>query len=131
MWECVSFDVDRILRSLSWLAAMASPIKLFDFFQKTHQTIGIHPFSANPKKCSIYSRNELFLIGLTQTVLASGAFLALEATSMFDYGFGFLILISIANPIVVYLLFMWKSESTLNAIKHCEGFIEQSESILL
>lgn len=51
-----------------------------------------------------------------------------EATkSMFDYGFGFFMLVDIINVTVIYLLFVWQLESTIKYIENCEMFVGKSK----
>lgn len=109
------------------IVTMAGSIKLFQFIQKTYQTIGISPSKLNSKKCSINPKNTAFLIFLTQYTLTTVGFLMFDAYSMFDFGFAFFNLLSIINPTVIYLLFIWKLENTLNFIEKCEIFIAKSK----
>lgn len=46
---------------------------------------------------------------------------------MFDYGFAFFLLVSIANAVAIYLILIWQSENTLKLITSCEGFIGASK----
>lgn len=65
---------------------------------------------------------------MVQFLLTSIAFLAFEATSMFDYGFGFFTLITMANATVIYILFIGQLENTFDFIENCEKFIGKSKS---
>lgn len=106
---------------------MAGSIKLFQFIQKCHQTIGICPTQPDHKQCSTYPTQAIFLICSTLWMLIMAAFLVFKAKSMFDYGFGFFVLIATINCIVVYLIFIWQSVNTVKFIANCEAFIEQSK----
>ena len=108
---------------------MAGSIKLFQFVQKCHQTLGILPRQPNPKQkqLSSHSIQAIFLTCLAQYIFTTAAFLLFKAKSMFDYGFSFFILIGLANCIAIYLIFIWQSENTLKFIENCEGFIEKSK----
>lgn len=109
------------------IVAMASSIQLFRFVQKCHQIVGIYPSHPNQRRCSINPRNTIFLIASIQYAITTIAFFAFEANSMFDYGFGFFLLICILNITVNYLTFIWQLENMLDFIEMCEEFIEKSK----
>lgn len=105
---------------------MVGSIKLFQFIQKFHQTIGIYPSSQpNRKQHSINLTNTIFLICSVQNMFATAAFLVFEANSMFDYGFPIFSIIGIINGVVIYLTFIWQSKNTLKFIEFSERFIEK------
>lgn len=106
---------------------MVGTIKLFQFIQKFHKIIGIYPSQAKRKQCPINLTQTIFLICSAQIMFTSAAFSVFEAKSMIDYGFGFYMLISIINIIVIYLVFIWQSQNTLKFIETCEEFIEKSK----
>lgn len=106
---------------------MAPSIRLFQFVQKFHQTIGIYPPRANQKRRSIHSKSIICLGFLAQFIVSTVVFLAHDAKSMFDYGFGFFGLTTVINCTVIYILFTWQSETLLNYIENCERFIETSK----
>lgn len=107
------------------LSKMTGSIKLFQFFQRIHQTLGIHPSRSNQKKYPIEWRKILFLVCFAQILFT--AIFMLDAKSMFDYGFAFFLLICLINAHVIYLIFIWESENTLEFIQCCEVFIEKSK----
>lgn len=113
---------------LSSVKMAGGSIKLLQFFEKCHQTCGILPRPPNQKKKQL-STNSIRTIFLTVYVLhisTTAAFLILEAKSWFDYGFTLYNLISIFDPFVVYLIFIWQSGDTLEFIENCERFIDKS-----
>lgn len=104
---------------------MADSIKLFQFFHKVHQIIGIYPSRANTKQCSINPQNTAVFACFSQVIFTTIAF-AVEAKSMFDFGFGFFVIIDILNSVAIYLLFVQQLENTLEFIKNCERFLDNS-----
>lgn len=109
-----------------------SSIKLFQFVRKFDQIFG-HPCQLNQKKqCSSNSSAKtIFVISCAQYMFATFAFLVFEAETMFDYGFVFFALVTIANSFAVYLIFVWQSENTLILIENCERFIGKSKFSVL
>lgn len=105
---------------------MASSIQLFQFFQNVHEIIGIFRCRTNQKGCAIDLRKRTFLISCGQFMFTTLTYFVFVAKSMFDYGFGIFVLISIANGIGVYVSFLWQRENTLKFIGNCEEFIKQS-----
>lgn len=112
--------------SLSVVIMASCVIKVFEFFQQFHQTIGIYGSESNQKQCSINRRNALFVFCASEFIFTSVAFLVFEAKSMFDYGFGIFALLVVLNSTIIYFLFIWKLEMTLKFVQNCEGFIEKS-----
>lgn len=108
---------------------MSGSIKVLQFFQKCHQSIGIQLFDPNEKSSSITVRRIIFLIGNAVYGLPTIAHSVFLAKEWFDYGMGFFIAISTGNSVVVYLLFIWQQENTLTFIKTCEEFIEKSKCL--
>lgn len=106
---------------------MAGSIKLFQLFQKFHQTLGIYPTQVNQKHHLIISRRAIFLIGSTQYILSTAGYLVFEAQSMFEYGFGYFMSSTTLNGIIIHILLAWQLENTLKFIETCEGFIEKSK----
>lgn len=104
---------------------MAGSFKLFQFVQQWHQAIGIYPSQSNQWPSQINSTNVIFLFCCAQFAFTTIVFLFVEATSMFEYGLAFFGLIGIINGIVIYLIFIWQSQNTLDFIKNCNRFIEK------
>lgn len=109
------------------LVKMVESIALFQISQKFHQIIGIDPFQPNQRPYRTKWTRTFFIIFCTQLILTTGAFLVIDAKSIFEYGYTFCGLISMLNAIVNYFIFIWQSEDTLNSIGNCEAFIEKSE----
>lgn len=110
------------------IAIMASSIKLFQSFLEIHKFIGIHSSQPNQKQWSFNSRNEIFLIISAEFAFSTAAFCVFDATSMFDYGFASYIIITIVTSIIIYLLFVWEFDETLDFVENGERFIEKSKS---
>lgn len=128
LFRLIEYNSPRsALFSLRSLVKMVKPIALLQFLQKFHQIIGIFPFQPNRKQYLTKWNRTIFLVSTTQFLFASTAFLMFDAKSIFDYGFGFCVLICIINPNVIYLIFIWQSENTLKFIENCEAFIEKSK----
>lgn len=117
-------SVDRSVVSLWPSIIMTSSVKLFQFFQNIHQTIGICESQPNQQR---WLKKLIYRIGLVSFVFSSFAFLIFEARSLFDYGFGSFSLITVVNSSILYVLFIWKSENILKSIGKCEEFIEKSK----
>lgn len=100
---------------------MSGSIKLFQFFQRIHQAIGIHPSQSNPTNWG-----RIVLLVCFVQILFTAIFL-FDAKSMFDLGFAFFLLISLINAVVNYFIFICESENTLKFIQSCEAFIEKSK----
>lgn len=102
---------------------MAGSVGFSQHFQKVHKFIGI--FQKESK--SIDTKSIICGMCSVQFLLTTLAFIVFEANSMFDYGFGFFVLILIIEAVVIYLLFIWQSANTLHFIDNCEKFIEKSK----
>lgn len=108
---------------------MAGSVKLFQFFQRIHQIIGVspsHPIRKDQETILCLTRT-IVLLCCAQIVLTLAAFLAFESKSMFDFVFAFYVLITLINGMVIYSVFIWESENTLKFIESSEGFIEKSK----
>lgn len=107
---------------------MAGSVKLFRFFQKFHQIGGIYAPQSNHKPFVNHTKSikSVFLFAYAQYIFTLALFMALEAVSIFEYGFSFYILITIINTAIVYLMFISQTESTFKFIENCERFIEKS-----
>lgn len=114
--------------SFLWDAKMAGSIRFLQFVQKFYQIIGV---GRNQAPHSTRSTQKFFLIGSAQSMFTTAAFLMYEATSIFNYGYAFYILISIINSATIYVVFIWRSENTSKFIENCERFIEKSEYPLI
>lgn len=114
---------------ISWhlVVIMAGSVKLFQFFQKFQRILGIYPSQSGRKQRSMILRRTVYLIGISQLFFSTAAYLVLEADSVYQYGFGFCISITLFTCITVYLLFVWQLENTVDFIKHCEEFIATSK----
>lgn len=110
------------------IAIMATSIKLFQFFQKFHETIGISISQANRKQWIITARKITFLICCLQLMFTTFTFLVFETKSMFEFGFGLFITLSTINTNVVYLISLWQLEKTSKYIENCEEFIRKRKS---
>lgn len=108
---------------------MAGPIKLFQFIQKCHQTIGISPFRPNQKQRLTNLIQTILLISLAQFMLTTAAFALFDAKSMFEYGFAFYSFVTMINCIAIYLILIWQSQNTLEFIKSGEAFIAKSKCL--
>lgn len=104
---------------------MAGSIELFRFVRKCHRIYGIDSCQLDQKHHSISSAKLIFLISCVLFMFSTAAFFLFEANSLFDYVFAFYSLVTIANCIVVYLIFIWQSQSTSEFIGKCERFIEK------
>lgn len=113
------------------LLKMASSIKLFQSFQKCHQIIGIYPSHPNRKQYAINWGKTIYLIGCTEWMLTTAAFLAFDVKSMFDGGLAFSILTAAIKSFCIYFSLILQLENTLKFIAMCEGFIEKSELLVL
>lgn len=106
---------------------MAGSIKLFQFFQKFQQTMGICPSQPNQNEYFITARKMCVFFCNTQITLTMIAFLVFETVSMFEFGFTFFLTNGMINSIVVYIISAWQVENTLKFIESCEGFIAKSK----
>lgn len=130
IWGCVFFipkwikvDCRYYFEFSSFpIVIMTTSIKLFQFFQKFYEIIGIHSAQANFKLSKTTC-----LIFLQMFTVTTVAYLVFDAKSMLDYGFGFFSLIYSINFNVMYLIFIWEFENTTKFIARCEEFIAKSE----
>lgn len=106
---------------------MASSVQLFHSFQKFHQIIGIYSSQPSRTDCLINLTNKVFIVSSVLYLITTVTFLVFDATSLFDYGFESYVLIAIITGTVIYLLFIWQHEGTLDFIQNCEKFIGKSE----
>lgn len=106
---------------------MAGSIKLFQFVQSYHRAIGIYPSQPNQKQYAINTKSVICLVCWAQTMITTTAFLALDANTVFDYGFGFYDLLGSINSIIICALFAQQYENFTNFIENCEGFIKMSK----
>lgn len=115
---------------VSWLPRIimdSSSVELFQFVRRFHQTIGIYASQSNGNQCSTKSRRTICFISSAQFRITTFGYLPFEASTMFEYGFGFFALVGSINCLVIYSIFIWQSENTLKFIESCEGFIRKSE----
>lgn len=89
--------------------------------------MGIFPPQADETRRSIIERRTILLFGNAMVVLPTIAYLVFDAQSMFEYGMGFFITLTGTNTVVVYLLFIWQAENTINFIESCQQFIAKSK----
>lgn len=101
-------------------------IKLFQFFQKTYQDIGILPPQSNPYR-SINLKKWFILFGHAKCIITSAGYLVFEANSMIEYGMVFYICVSTVLTITFYLTLLWKMETILSFIENCERFVAKSK----
>lgn len=105
---------------------MAGSVELFHFFQKVQQAFGIRPPQLKQKQHSIELRNVLLPIFCAQLITGAG-FLLFEAKSVFEYGFGFYVLITYIHVIAIYSIFIWENENIFEYFESCKKFIEKSK----
>lgn len=108
---------------------MAGSIRFLQFVQKFYRIIGIDPSQRGQNQRSTNSTQKFFLIGSAQSMFTTAAFLMFEATSIFNYGYAFYILISIINSATIYVIFILRSGNTSKFIENCERFIAKSEYV--
>lgn len=106
---------------------MAGSMKLFLFFRKIHQTVGIHAPQQFQKQFSIKSQNAIFLFCIGQYTLTAVEFLVFEENSLFTIGLAFYTFLCLIASTVYYLIFIWQNGNALSFIQNCEKFIENSE----
>lgn len=113
--------------SLLSTVSMAGSIRLFQFLQKFHRILGIYPSKPSQKQCSINPINTIWMMSIAQLTFTTIAFLVLEATTVFEYGFGCFMCTACISVPSVYFLFIGQLENTLNFIGNCEKFVKSSE----
>lgn len=106
---------------------MGGSIELFQLFQICQKFLGICPFQADQKPHSIIVKRIIFLFGNAQFLASVTMHIIFEAELMFDFGLSTFQIICSVNGIVVYSLFLWQLENTLQFIENCEKFIEKSK----
>lgn len=89
--------------------------------------MGTFPSQSSQKADSINVRNKICLICDGQMTFTAFAYCLFEAKTIFEYGFGFYIVICMINGIVLDLLFTWKCENILKLIENCEEFMKKSK----
>lgn len=104
-------------------------IKLFKFFQKSCQNIGIHPPESNRNRSPINWKNWLILFCHAEFYTSSAAFLLFEENWMIEYGIIFYTCTSGLLASVLYLLMIFEVKNISTFIKNCERFVEKSEYI--
>lgn len=107
---------------------MTGPIKLFQFFQKFNQWIGIDASQPNQKSniATILNRS-IFVLCSAQLMFSIAAFIVIEASSMFEFGLLVCMYLCAIVPIVIYLIFIWQYQNILEYIGNCENFIRKSK----
>lgn len=83
---------------------MTSSMKLFEFVQECHQSVGICSIQTNQKQRPIFSTKIISLISSAQITFTTAAFLVIVGSTLFDYGFAFYMLITEINSFVIYLI---------------------------
>lgn len=106
---------------------MAESIELFQFIRRVYQIVGIIPSYSNPKWFLIESRKMIFLLGLTQYLISTAAYLIFEAKSMIEYAISFLFLIFVIDSVILYVIHIGQIENILKFIGNCEQFIKSSK----
>lgn len=104
---------------------MAGSIKFFQFVQKCHEIVGMHPSQSNQNQWSNNLRTAIFIGFAVEGITITVGCILFEAESLFDYGFAFFILNCLVDNAINFLSLIWQAESTFKFIKHCEGFIEK------
>lgn len=100
---------------------MANTLKLFQFFQKFNQTVGIQPAQQH------WPSERIVLLSSASLIISSFGFLMFDAKSLFDYTFGTFTMFTQLSVIIIYILFIQQSEHLLKSIEKCEEFIEKSK----
>lgn len=126
-WRNSKLFISFVLNFFRMTVKMDGSVKLFQFIQKFHQTLGIYPPQLKQQPYQINSINKIFLVCLVQMIITTTAFLMFEAESMFSYGLAFFVLIAMINGVVIYLTFIWQFENTVKYIGNCEEFIVKSK----
>lgn len=118
---------NRVPFSISYFTTviMASSIKLFYSLQKFLRIIGICPPQSTQNTDSLNLTNKFLIISFVLIIFTTLGFISFAATSLFDYGFAFYILIAIISASVIYLLLIRQFEETFDFIENCEQFIEK------
>lgn len=110
--------------SLMSISKMTGSHKLFQFFQKFHQTMGIYPLRSTEQKYPTKWGIMILLVCFAQILFTTISMF--QAHSIFEYGFAFFQIIGVTNVVVIHFIFICESENTLKFIENCEVFIEKS-----
>lgn len=106
---------------------MAGSVKLFHFNQQCYQITGYYPSQSKQRYLSTNWTRAIFVTCYLQTTISTAAFFAFVATSMFEYGLSFVMVVCVIMTCALYLIFIWKSENIMQFIEKCEGLIEKSK----
>lgn len=101
-------------------------MKLFQFNQKLCQTLGIGGHEINQNRCTFEWKNAIFAFYSTQLAVLITAFLLYDASTMDEYGVGFVTVICVTQSTVYYFSLLWKQNEILKFIGNCERFIGMS-----
>lgn len=107
--------------------ASQNSIKLFQFFQRYCEAIGMEVPQSNENRFKLNAMSLFFIFSLIEYWIASAAFMLFDANSMSEYGMTFVILCCDGIVIIVYSVMIWQLKDISNYIEFCERFIEMSK----
>lgn len=106
---------------------MSTPVKLFQFLQKSYEAIGFYPSPAGQNCCLLNSKNLFIFLSIFQLFLSSLAFFYFEAASTFEYGASFYASITELFSVTILLINLSKMANILTLIHNLEEFIASSK----
>lgn len=118
---------DLICVSLLLAITTAGSIKLFQYYQKFNQAVGIYSRQSDQNSNSINSKNVILIVSIAQFFVSSTAFLLFDAKSILDYGISVSALLVEISVTVYMLILIYQMEKTLKFIENCEQFLEKSK----
>lgn len=106
---------------------MVASNKFFHFNQQCYQITGCYPIQSKQKYLSTKLIRTIFVICYAQFTFSTGTFFVFVATSMFEYGFSFVMTVCVIVATTIYFIFIWKAENIMQFIGKCERLIEGSK----
>lgn len=101
---------------------------LFQAVQKIYKTMAIHPSSSQPYQfCSLNVKLQIFLIIITQTLIASTAFFLFKANTIQSLSDSFYVSLTHVFCLIYIAIKIWKVTDILQLINQYETFIQLSK----
>lgn len=101
--------------------------KLFEYYQKYNQTIGLDSYRSKQNPISHNTKHVILLLSVAQFSVSSAASILFDAGTTFDYGISVSYLLLDITIVVEIFLSIYQMEKMSKFIVNCEQFIEKSK----
>lgn len=106
---------------------MVGSPKLFKYYRKYNQVIGLDSSKLHRNSISQNAKRVILLLSVAQFFVSSAASIVFDAGTTFDYGISVSYLLLDITIAIEIFLSIYQMEKTSKFIENCEQFIEQSK----